>query len=69
MHRVVNTEMKEDDDELISIVFFTGPHLDTEVGMLSESPLVGVAGEGDKYPITTAGAHLMEKISASVNKY
>ena len=62
VHRVVNREIKEGEEELISIVYFTGPHDDTEVTML---PSPYLEGQAAKYPPTSAGAHLMEKIMAS----
>lgn len=54
-------------EEPISVVFFTGPHHDTKVNVLSQSPKVAAMGEVDEaYAVeVTAGEHLWQKVNAS----
>ncbi|CAD7970487.1 unnamed protein product [Amoebophrya sp. A120] len=55
---------------LYSIVFFTGPHDDTVMRPLRSSELIRAFSDENgidenKYPVTTSGAHLLEKILKS----
>ena len=54
-------------EEPISVVFFTGPHHDTKVSVLSQSPKVAAMGDVDKAYAAelTAGEHLWQKVNAS----
>jgi isopenicillin N synthase-like dioxygenase len=60
LHRVVNISGKE----RFSLPFFFDPDFDAEVVCL---PTCLAAGEEPKFPATTAGNHLLEKINASFN--
>lgn len=70
IHRVLAQPGSGDDEveaKPISAVYFTGPHRETPIKVLSQSPKVASMGPTDKAyaEAITAGEHLWEKVNAS----
>ena len=64
-HRVRRTVLQGQEEELLSIVWFTGPHPSTPLLPLP-SPLVPRPAEGEE--VVTAGDHVLAKIARTANK-
>lgn len=69
VHRVIGDYDAASSDNFypISIVYFTGPHPDTRISVLTESEKVSSKGpvSADRLEVITAGEHLWQKLNAS----